>query len=131
VAAWLTTQNARVQSGPAAIAGKQLQFVPQQSASVEYAGRVGQVGAGVTVSYLAQTYADDLNAQPLGTAVLLGARVRIPLADGAALDVRGDNLTSARYFSSIDRLGPPTLVSIGVSLPVGRSSVPSAASCLP
>jgi len=128
--AWMSTQNPRVENGPQEIIGKVLQYVPQQSASVDYAGRIGNVGAGVSVSYVGQTYADDLNTQPLGTAVLLGARARIPIAGGAAVDVRADNLTNARYLSSIDRYGPPALISVGVTLPVGRSGAPANA-CLP
>jgi outer membrane cobalamin receptor len=130
VSAWVTTQNSRVESGSSSIVGKQLQYVPLQSASIDYAARVGTVGAGVTVSYAGQTYADDLNTQPLGTAVLVGARTRIPLADGASLDIRADNLTNARYLSSIDRFGPPAIVSVGVSLPVGQSGA-AANACLP
>ncbi|HKU67321.1 MAG TPA: TonB-dependent receptor [Candidatus Baltobacteraceae bacterium] len=130
LSAWMTTQNARVEAGPAQIVGKRLQYVPEQSASIDYAGRVGAVGAGVSVSYVGQTFADDLNTQPLGTAVLVGARARIPLADGASIDVRADNLTNARYLSSIDRVGPPALVAVGVTLPVGRSAA-AANACLP
>lgn len=119
LSAWVTTQNARVEAGDPAIVGKRLQYVPQESASLDYAGRIGQIGAGLTVSYAGQTYADDLNTQPLGSAVLVGARARIPLADGAAVDIRADNLTNARYLSSIDRYGPPALISIGITLPIG------------
>jgi vitamin B12 transporter len=130
LSAWMTTQNARVEAGPPEIIGKRLQYVPQQSGSVDYAARIGTIGAGVTVSYLGQTYADDLNTQPLGTALLVGARTRIPIGDGALLDVRADNLTNARYLSSIDRLGPPALIAVGVSLPMGRSGA-TANACLP
>ena len=119
LSAWVTTQNARVEAGDPAIVGKRLQYVPQESASLDYAGRIGEIGAGLTVSYAGQTYADDLNTQPLGSAVLVGARARIPLADGAAVDIRADNLTNARYLSSIDRYGPPALISIGITLPIG------------
>jgi outer membrane cobalamin receptor len=97
-----------------------LQYVPQASGSLDYASSIGAVGAGVSVSYVGQTYADDLNTEPLGTAVLVGARVRIPVAGGADVDIRADNLADARYLSSIDRYGPPALISFGVTLPVGR-----------
>jgi outer membrane receptor protein involved in Fe transport len=130
LSAWMTTQNARVEAGDPEIVGKRLQYVPQQSASIDYAARIGGVGAGLTVSYVGQTYADDLNTEPLGTAVLVGARARIPLADGASVDIRADNLTNARYLSSIDRYGPPALVTVGVTLPIGRSGA-TANACLP
>jgi outer membrane receptor protein involved in Fe transport len=131
LSAWVTSQNARVAAGPSAIVGKRLQYVPQASASVDYATRVGQVGAGLSVSYLGQTYADDLNTEPLGTAVLVGARARIPVAGGAAIDVRADNLTDARYLSSIDRYGPPAVISVGVTVPVGREQGAMGVRCIP
>lgn len=130
LSAWLTNQNARVSAGPADVTGKRLQYVPQQSASLDYAARVGSLGTGISVSYVGQTYADDLNTQPLGTAVLVGARIRIPVSGGASINVRADNLTGARYLSSIDRYGPPALVSVGFSLPVGPAGG-SANACLP
>lgn len=129
LSAWASTQNARVAAGPAAIAGKRLQYVPEQSASVDYTGRIGRITAGASLSYLGQTYADDLNRRPLGTALIAGARVRIPLADGAAVDLRADNLTNARYRSSIDRYGPPQTISAGVTLPIGQAAPANA--CLP
>jgi outer membrane receptor protein involved in Fe transport len=130
LSAWVTDQNARVAAGPADVTGKRLQYVPQQSASLDYAGRVGTLDAGLSVSYVGQTYADDLNTEPLGTAVLVGARVRIPVSGGASVNVRADNLTGARYLSSIDRYGPPALISIGMSLPIG-AAVPTTNACLP
>ncbi len=102
--------------------------MPEQSASVEYAGRIGRVGMGASVSYIGQTYADDLNTQPLGTAVLIGARLRIPLAAGASIEAITDNLTDARYLSSIDRYGSPQLLSVNVTLPVGSPDARNACS---
>ncbi len=128
---WFSSQNARVAAGPASIVGKRLQYVPQASATIDYAAQVGAVGTGVSVSYLGQTFADDLNTEPLGTAVLVGARVRIPVAGGADIDVRSDNLTDARYLSSIDRYGPPALLSVGVTLPVGREQPSQGMRCIP
>lgn len=120
VNAWYSAQDARIADGPPSIAGKRLQYVPQSAGALDYAGRIGAIGAGVSLSYQGQTYADDLNVQPLGTAVLLGARLRIPAGGGAAIDVRADNLTGARYLSSIDRYGPPALLAVSVSMPIGR-----------
>jgi outer membrane receptor protein involved in Fe transport len=119
LAAWYTDQYARVTGGPGAIVGKRLQYVPQNSASLDYTTGIGVTQAGVTVSYLGQTYADDLNAEPLGTAALLGAHASVPLASGATLNLTADNLTDARYLSSIDRYGPPAIISVGVALPIG------------
>lgn len=128
VSAWYSSQNARVEAGPAAIAGKRLQYVPQNAGALDYAGAIGALGAGLTVSYEGQTYADDLNSQPLGTAVLVGARVQLPTASGATIDVRGDNLTGARYLSSVDRYGPPAVLTVTVTLPFGPKA-PQAPAC--
>lgn len=118
LSAWITDQNARVGSGPADIVGKQLAYVPAQTASIGYDALFRGMDAGITVSYLGQAYADDLNTEPLGTAVVLGARVRIPVMSGAALEIAADNASGALYRSSIDRYGPPAVVSVG--LDVGR-----------
>ena len=114
-----TDQYARVSSGPAPIIAKRLQYVPNQSASIAYTTIAGGVQIGTTLAYLGQTYADDRNVQPLGAALVAGASVRIPLSGDAEMQIAGDNLTGARYLSSIDRYGTPPMVSIGVSLPLG------------
>ncbi|MGZ3541371.1 MAG: TonB-dependent receptor [Vulcanimicrobiaceae bacterium] len=126
-----TAQNARVTQDYPAIVGKQLQFVPDQSATLAYDGHLGSLEVGANLSYLGQTYADDLNLSPLGTAVVLGAHVRIPLAQGAAITVSGDNLTGANYLSSVDRLALPTVVSLGFQLPVGPSQGKTSGGCSP
>lgn len=119
VSASFTSQYARVTSGPPQILGNRLQYVPQQSGSLSYTAQTGVVNAGVSLAYIGQTYADDLNQQPLGTPLLLGATAQIPVGDGATVNVSAENLTDARYLSSIDRFGPPSLISLGVSLPIG------------
>lgn len=107
-------QNARVIAGPPATVGKQLQFVPKATATIAYQVITGSVRVGFDVSYLGQTYADDLNKQPLGTALLAGGRVQLPLGSGAALVVSASNIFSARYLSSVDRRGPPALWSLSI-----------------
>ncbi|HEY8315214.1 MAG TPA: TonB-dependent receptor [Candidatus Baltobacteraceae bacterium] len=124
-----TKQHARVTAGTPDSIGKQLQFVPDESLALSYDGRIGTASVGATASYLGQTYADDLNSSPLGTAIVIGARLRLPLADGAAIVLSGDNLTSARYLSSVDRLGPPALVSLGFQLPIGPSRTGPTGDC--
>lgn len=118
----LTTQYARVIAGPSEIIGKRLQYVPQQSGSLTYTAQAGLVGMGLTLTYLGQTYADDLNTEPLGTSLIAGARFYIPLPGGVTLDVSAENLTGARYLSSIDRYGIPALVSAGLSFPLGQGN---------
>lgn len=119
ISAWGSGQYARVMAGPRQILGNRLPYVPAQSGSLDYDGQIGKTGVGVSVSYLGQTYADDLNTQPLGTAVLLGATVRAPLKAGAALVLSAQNATDRRYLSSIDRFGPPSTISLGLLLPIG------------
>jgi outer membrane cobalamin receptor len=115
-----TDQYARVTSAGSDVAllGKRLEYIPDAYATLALDGAIGRVATGVSVSYTGQTYADDLNTEPLGTAVVLGARVAIPLAEGAQLVFEGSNVTDARYLSSIDRLAPPSVVSLGVQVPL-------------
>lgn len=116
-----SAQNARVESGPAAIVGKQLPYVPASSASLSYTAPMGGLRGSLSLSYLGPAYADDLNRQALGTALVAGARLQIPLAGGAQVDLRADNLTDARYLSSVDRYGTPLLASLAVTLPIGQN----------
>ncbi|HZZ65146.1 MAG TPA: TonB-dependent receptor [Candidatus Baltobacteraceae bacterium] len=118
----LTTQYARVTGGPSQLIGKRLQYVPQQSGSLSYSAQAGTVGIGLTMAYLGQTYADDLNTEPLGTSLVAGARVYVPLSGGETLDLSAENLTGARYLSSIDRYGIPALISAGLHFPLGQGN---------
>ena len=125
ISAWGSNQYARVTEGPAQILEHRLPYVPSQSASVDYTGQIGSTGVGFSVSYLGQTYADDLNTQPLGTSVLLGGTVRAPISGGAALVLAVQNAGDSHYLSSIDRFGPPSTVSLGLALPVGPAAATS------
>jgi outer membrane receptor protein involved in Fe transport len=116
------TQFARVTEGSPANIGKRLAFVPQQSASASYEGRLGSASAGVSLAYLGQTYADDLNADPLGTAFVAGARISAPLANGASLTLGAENLANRQYRATSDRLGPPPTVTLRWRVPFGAGS---------
>ncbi len=111
-----TAQYARVTSG-GPTGGKYLPYVPNASAGIDFDTTVSKIGAGISLSYLGQTYADDLNTQPLGTSVLLGVHVSVPIRDGVKVTVDLENATSAHYLSSIDRYGPPATVTVGVTVP--------------
>ncbi len=111
-----TAQYARVTS-PGITNGKYLPYVPKGSAGVDFDTTVSRIGAGLSVSYLGQTYADDLNTQPLGTAVLVGAHVSVPLRNELKITVDVENATGARYLSSIDRYGLPATVIVGITVP--------------
>ncbi len=118
ITASATAQYARVTCCAAALVGKRLPYVPLVSASVGYDASIGALGAGVTLSYLGETYADDLNTQPLGTALVAGLHLSAPLRPhGPKLLLTVTNLTGARYLSSIDRYGPPAVISLGLLLP--------------
>jgi vitamin B12 transporter len=125
-----TAQYARITGGSPADIGKQLPYVPKSSATATYDTRVGRTDTGISVSYLGQTYADDLNTQPLGTAVTVGMHAAFPLHGGGAVLLDADNVTNARYLSSIDRYGPPLVISLGLAAPL-RSSAPPVAACIP
>ena len=122
-----TTQHARVTAGSPATVGKRLPYVPQASATATLDRDVGALLVGASLSYVGQTFADDLNTQPLGTAVVAGAHVGIPL-HGVQLRIEANNLTNAHYLSSIDRLAPPATVSVGIVIP-SRSSADEPGGC--
>lgn len=117
---WGTEQSARVTAGPAAIDGNLLQYVPQTSFGFSYDVHTERADLGVRATYLGQTYADDFNTQPLGTAVLVGAHARLHLNGGDSIVINIDNAANAHYLSSVDRYGTPLLVSAGLMVPVGR-----------
>ncbi|HTU70745.1 MAG TPA: TonB-dependent receptor [Candidatus Baltobacteraceae bacterium] len=112
-------QYARITVGTPGEVGKQLPYVPKGSASVAFDSQVGAVQTGVDVDYLGMTWADDLNQEPLGTAVTAGLHAVFPLEAGARLTLSADNVTNAHYLSSIDRYGPPQVISLALSAPVG------------
>ncbi|HVA27244.1 MAG TPA: TonB-dependent receptor [Candidatus Baltobacteraceae bacterium] len=107
-----TQQRATIASGTARQIGKQLPYVPTALGSVSYNTQIGRTDAGVDIAYSGSTYADDLNLQPLGTALTAGLSVALPLGSNARLQLRADNITDARFLSSIDRYAPPSLLSI-------------------
>jgi outer membrane receptor protein involved in Fe transport len=121
ISASLTSQYARVTAGPAAIIGKRLQYVPQESGTLAYSMTAGETALGLSLTYSGVTYADDLNTQPLGSPLLVGANVRVPF-HGTLLEFSAENIANVRYLSSIDRYGPPALMSLGVSLPLGNGN---------
>ncbi len=109
-----TLQNARVAAGVPVVVGKQLQYVPDAETSVVVDGQIGAVQTGVTFTYAGQTYADDLNTEPLGSAAIVGLHGAFPIGDGTSLVLDVQNATAQRYLSSIDRYGPPMTASIGI-----------------
>jgi iron complex outermembrane receptor protein len=122
VRAFGVAQHARVVAGAPLQVGKRLAYVPDSAASLGVERTVRALTGGIELSYSGPTFADDLERQPLGSALLVGGRLTLRGADGAALSLAVDNLADKLYLTSIDRLGPPASVSLRVSVPVGTRS---------
>ncbi|HXW76992.1 MAG TPA: hypothetical protein VEJ20_06240, partial [Candidatus Eremiobacteraceae bacterium] len=82
----------------------------------------GAMVVGVDAAFLGQAYADDLNTQPLDSALLIGINASTRLADGAQLTLRVDNATDRTYLSSEDRLGPPSTATLSLAVPLGAAT---------
>jgi vitamin B12 transporter len=117
-------QYARITSGTAAEIGKQLPFVPKASATADFDTALGAVQTGIDINYSGMTWADDLNVEPLGDAVTAGLHAVFPLVQGARLTLSAENITNARYLSSIDRFAPPQVISLGIAAPLGHAEAP-------
>lgn len=117
-----TQQYARITEGTAAEIGKQVPYVPKGAATLSYDATAGALQTGVSVAYMGPAWVDDLNTEPLGSAVVAGLHVRAPLAGGSSVTLNVSNLTNARYLSSVDRYGPPQVIALAVSAPLGRLS---------
>ncbi|MGP6155955.1 MAG: TonB-dependent receptor plug domain-containing protein [Vulcanimicrobiaceae bacterium] len=127
-----TTQYARIVQGPPGTDGKRLQLVPNEVATLgaDFVGRGVQYSVAAT--YSGQIYNDDLNTQPLGASLLFDARATVPLNSGASFWLAWQNVTHQYYLTSIDRVGPPSAVSVRFTLPLGERPAPSGSgSCAP
>jgi outer membrane receptor protein involved in Fe transport len=113
------TNHDRVVMGPAAEIGKRLAYVPDAAASISAEQTVRALTGAIEVSYLGPTFADDLQKEPLGNTMLIGGRLTLRDADGTSISLAVDNLADRVYLSSIDRLGPPSSVTLRLSVPVG------------
>ncbi len=118
-------QYARITVGTPDEIGKQLPYVPKASATAAYDTTIGATQTGFDVHYSGMTWADDLNEQPLGAAITAGLHAVFPLREGARIILNADNVTNARYLSSIDRYAPPQVISIGFAAPVGTPPQPT------
>ncbi len=115
-----TTQYARTISAPGESVGKRIAFVPERAANLGIdATGAGSLAASLDVSYVGQTFADDLERQPLGAALLVAATLRATTASGTSFSLVGENLTHQSYLSSVDRFGPPLSVALRIGVPLG------------
>ena len=130
VRAFGIAQHARVVAATPAQVGKRLAYVPDSAASLGVERTVRALTGGLEVSYSGPAFADDLERQPLGAALLVGGRLTLRGGDGTALSLAVDNLADKLYLTSVDRLGPPASVTLRLSVPVGtRARTTPAAAC--
>jgi outer membrane receptor protein involved in Fe transport len=129
VRAFATDQHARVIAGSPLQIGKRLAYVPDSAASLDVERTVRALTGALQFSYSGPTFSDDLERQPLGSALLVGGRLTLRGADGTALSLAVDNLTDKVYLTSVDRLGPPSSVTLRLTLPVGARPTTSVAAC--
>ncbi|HEY6235814.1 MAG TPA: TonB-dependent receptor, partial [Candidatus Elarobacter sp.] len=130
VRGFATAQHDRVVVGSAAQIGKRLAYVPDSAASLSFERTVRTLTGAVELSYAGPTFSDDLERQPLGSAVLVGGRLTLRAADGTALSLAVDNLADRVYLTSVDRIGPPASVTLRLSVPVGaRANASPGAAC--
>jgi outer membrane receptor protein involved in Fe transport len=130
VRGFATAQHDRVVAGSATQIGKRLAYVPDSAASLSFERSVRALTGAVELSYSGPTFSDDLERQPLGSALLIGGRLTLRAADGTALSLAVDNLADKVYLTSVDRIGPPASVTLRLSLPVGaRARVSASAAC--
>jgi outer membrane receptor protein involved in Fe transport len=115
-------QHDRVVAGSPAQIGKRLAYVPDEAAALDVERTVRNVTGALELSYNGPTFADDLQQQPIGTAFLVGGRLVLHGANGTTLALAVDNLADRVYLTSIDRLGPPSSVTLRLSVPVGAGA---------
>ena len=115
------SQYARVVGGPAQDLGKRLPFVPDREGSLV---AVTHLPGGGSLSFsgtlLGQTYADDLNQEPLGTGFVVGAALGVAIARETTLTLRASNLTNRTYLTSVDRLAAPSQLTLELRRSLGR-----------
>ncbi|HTW84250.1 MAG TPA: TonB-dependent receptor [Candidatus Sulfotelmatobacter sp.] len=122
----------RVTQGTPIQIGKRLAYIPDEAAAVDVERTTGPVTAAVELSYSGPTFADSLQQQPIGTAFLVGERITYQFKSGTSLALGVDNLTDRYYLTSIDRAGPPSSVTLRLTVPWGAraaEAVRTAAAC--
>lgn len=123
-----TRQSPAVVSGPAAILGKQLAFIPQSAANLGVDSQAAKLQFGVDVSFVGRAFADDIDSQPLNPALLFGFQISTRLHN-ASLSLSGDNVTNRAYFSSVDRLGLPATYALRLEQRFGYAQSDAASEC--
>ena len=117
-----TLNHARVVTGLPAQIGKRLAYVPDATAALDVERTVGPFTGALLLAYSGPTFADDIEQQPLGQALLVGARLTYAMRSGTTLSLGIDNVAGQQYLTSIDRLGPPASASLRVTVPVGAAA---------
>ncbi len=113
-ASWAWT-DARVRASGVASAldGKRPAQTAEHSASATLGWWPGEAGGAVTLRYAGPRFEDDQNSERLNGVVTVDAVLRVPIAAGFSLDLRGENLFDARVEAGIsdviERATPRTL----------------------
>ncbi|QIG81685.1 TonB-dependent receptor [Sphingosinithalassobacter tenebrarum] len=113
-ASWAWTDSRVHASGAAApLDGLRPAQVARHSASASLGWWRGAAGGAVTLRYAGPRFDDDRNVARLNDAVTLDAVLRVPIAAGIVLDLRGENLFDRRIETGIsdvtERASPRTL----------------------
>ena len=123
-------QHDRVTEGTPAQIGKRLAYVPDDAAAIDYERTSGPISMAIELSYSGPTFADSLQQEPIGQVLLVGERIAWQFSSGASLAVAFDNLTDRYYLTTIDRQGPPSSLTLRLTVPVGAHfAVKPAAAC--
>ncbi|MBC5825330.1 MAG: hypothetical protein GIW99_02095 [Candidatus Eremiobacteraeota bacterium] len=96
--------------------------MPDRSADVGLIADVGPVTYGSALTFLGAEFADDINAVRLGSALVASARVSVVGRSGTTLALTAENVSDRTYLSSENRLGPPSMYALTLSVPItGRA----------
>jgi len=112
-------QHDRVTEGTPAQIGKRLAYVPDDAAAIDYERTTGPISAAIELSYSGPTFADSLQQEPIGQVLLFGERIAWKFPSGASLALAFDNLGDRYYLTTIDRQGPPSSLTLRLTVPVG------------
>lgn len=124
-------QHDRIVAGSPAQIGKRLAYIPDEAAAIDVERTVRNLTGALELSYSGPTFADDLQLQPIGTAFLVGGRLDLHGPGGTTLSLAVDNLADRVYLTSIDRLGPPSSVTLRLLVPLGsRGKAPALPVCV-
>ncbi|MBZ6377716.1 TonB-dependent receptor [Pacificimonas aurantium] len=83
--------------------------VPRHRVSLSARADLGPARLGAGLRYTSEQFEDDLEARPLGDALVVDASAELPLRGGLSLTVAAENLLDERVEDGIDVRGATTL----------------------